>query len=492
MVARKSIFGNLLTGVRAAPETVALTPATRVPLAGRALRIAAPAAALEIDLGGQRLRVEPDLAVDGRALGDSPAFVVSDANQTGRGIRPAIRLKPGERLEIDGSARIQRLLFTDPANAFRFRLRIAHEGETLLLAVSRRDLDAGLTALDPLGIETSLHRRQRALGHLVDIYGGSIEPLPGDLALATLLSVCESLREEPYRELSTDGCVGGILRLPSSVTPIIVGDLHGNVDNLLKILTMDGVLAGLDRGTVALVLLGDAIHPDFGDALGEFGSSMLLMDLLLRVKQRYPAGVFLLLGNHESFSPDVMKAGVAQGVLWENHLRSTRGEAYRDAMAVLYDRLPLVAVSRTFVACHAGPPQRRTTREMLLDVRRYPAIINELTWNRFRSLRCPAGYTAADVRRLRKSLDLKRSVPFIVGHQPCSDTETLWLNVGGIDAHHVVYSARSDDIGVFLQSDDEIVPLIVSSEPLMDWVNIHLAGRARSSRQGVACAAPHG
>ncbi len=234
------------------------------------------------------------------------------------------------------------------------------------------------------------------------------------------------------------------------------------------------MLDGLERGSAVMLLLGDVAHRDVGDDLEELHSSVLLMDLVLRLKRHYPEGVFLLLGNHESFSPDVMKGGVVQGVLWDHHLRKTRGDAYRDAMASFYDRLPVIAVSSTFLACHAGAPRRRTTREMLRDVRRHPALLHELTWNRFRSRRSPAGYTAGDVRRLRKALEVERSVPFIVGHQPCSDTDTLWLNVGRIDDHHVIYSSRTDEIGLFTQVDGRVVPQTLSAEPLVDWVNAHL------------------
>ncbi len=449
-------------------------PTSRVSLSGQAVRVAVSSVTYEIDLGRERLHLEPDITLDEKARTRIPGFVVTNPQKASPGMRYGVRLGPGKRLQIGGPGLAHVSLFTDPAEGSRYRLQIAHEGDTLVVGVGRGDVEAGLTAVVDAIRPAAIERRRRALEQVVRIYGGPLAPLTGDLALQTLQSVCDLLREECYREPDADGLPGGVLALPASVTPVIVGDLHANVDNLLKILSTDGVLDGLDRGSAVLLLLGDVVHRDIGDDLEEMHSSVLLMDLVLRLKRHYPAGVFLLLGNHESFSPDVMKAGVTQGILWDRHLRQTRGNAYREALATFYDRLPVVAVSSTFLACHAGAPRRKTTREMLRDVRRHPALLHELTWNRFRSLRSPAGYTAADVRRLRKAFALENSVPFIVGHQRCSETDTLWLNVGGIDDHHIIYSSRTDEIGLFTQVDDRLVPQPLSAEPLLDWVNAHL------------------
>ncbi len=474
MTSKKSIFQGLWASVSDAPDTAIAAPVSRVSISGRALRIAVSGATYQIDLGRERLHLEPDVALDENVRRRIPAFLVTNPQKASPGMRYGVRLGAGERVQIGGPELTHSSLFVDPSEASRYRLQIAHEGDTLVVGVGRGDAEVGLTAVEDGDWPASIERRRRALEDVMRIYGGALAPLPADLALQTLQSVCDLLREECYREPNADGLPGGILTLPSSVTPVIVGDLHANVDNLLKVLSTDGMLEGLERGSAVLLLLGDVAHRDVGDELEELNSSVLLMDLVLRLKRRYPEAVFLLLGNHESFSPDVMKGGVAQGVLWEHHLRKNRGDAYRDAMATFYDRLPVIAVSSTFLACHAGAPRRRTTREMLRDVRHHPALLHELTWNRFRSRRSPAGYTAGDVRRLRKTLEVERSAPFIVGHQPCSDTDTLWLNVGRIDDHHVIYSSRTDEIGLFTQVDGRIVPQTLSAEPLVDWVNTHL------------------
>jgi hypothetical protein len=49
--------------------------------------------------------------------------------------------------------------------------------------------------------------------------------------------------------------------------------------------------------------------------------------------------------------------------------------------------------------------------------------------------------------------------------------ETLWLNVGQINQHHVVVSSRSDHVGIFTGIDDKMVPQIYPAEPLIAWLN---------------------
>jgi hypothetical protein len=75
------------------------------------------------------------------------------------------------------------------------------------------------------------------------------------------------------------------------------------------------------------------------------------------------------------------------------------------------------------------------------------------------------------VKRFRKSLGLDKKHPFIVAHYPLHRDETLWLNVGGIDQHHIVYSARPDSVAVFTRLDGEMVPQVYPTEPLLGWVN---------------------
>jgi hypothetical protein len=199
-----------------------------------------------------------------------------------------------------------------------------------------------------------------------------------------------------------------------------------------------------------------------------------MMDLIFKLKLQFPDQVFYIVGNHDSFSHDVMKQGVPQGLLWDKHVTASRGEEYKAEMELFYRQSPLVVVSENFIACHAGPARGKISLETLVNVRQFPDIVHDLTWNRIRSPRFPAGYFRGDVRRFRKRLGVDSNTPLIVGHHPYSEDGTLWMNAGDIDHHHILISARPDCIGLFTWIDGELVPEIYPAEPLMAWLNEQL------------------
>jgi len=279
------------------------------------------------------------------------------------------------------------------------------------------------------------------------------------------------MEHEPYRLQTDDGRPGGLLRLPGRPVPVFVGDLHACIDNLLVILTQNGFLEGLLAGSVMLIIVGDAVHPDTPGHEEEMDRSMLLMDLIFRLKLRFPERVFYLRGNHDDFAEDINKGGVPQGLLWERALCDERGVRYRDAMQRLYDLLPYVAVSNRYIACHAGAPTMKASRKDLIHVRDKPKLEHQLTHLRLRKPNSPIGYGLADVRRLRRRLGVQPNTPFVVGHTPLSVDDTLWLNAGGIENHHVLFGANPDCVGVITRPRNKLVPITYPTEPLLPVFN---------------------
>ena len=195
------------------------------------------------------------------------------------------------------------------------------------------------------------------------------------------------------------------------------------------------------------------------------------MDLIFRLKLRFPDRVFYLRGNHDSFSADISKGGVPQGLLWEKALHEKRGLKYKKAMQRFYDSLPYVALTPRFVAAHAGAPSGKFTREDLINIRDHPKLERELTHVRLQRQNSPSGYSRGDVARLRKRLDLEPETPFIVGHTPLSPDETCWPNAGGIDHHHVLFGANDHWAGVITRVGKHLLPLRYPVEPLLSVFN---------------------
>jgi predicted phosphodiesterase len=432
-------------------------------------------------MGRQRVQLYPDIPVGNSVSGETFDYILFDPQRYFSEISHFLRLAKGTKLAIDRNDEKQQCLFSSPRDAFRRHLQITHEGDALVFRDPISELGTYVTVI---GGEQEAFRlnehRQEILQRLINIFGNPIQKLGPEKALETLEQVNELLRKEPFRSLDSYGNAGGLLELPESLTPIILGDLHAQFDNLLKILSENAFLDAIEKNQAALIVLGDMVHPETEDELSNMDSSMITMDLLLTLKLRFPHNVFFILGNHDSFSRDVMKGGVPQGLLWEKQITAARGEHYKETMELFYHQLPLVVTSKHFLACHAGPPRCKISRDMLVDVRHFPNLVRELTWTRVKTPRFPAGYSRTDARRFRKALGYSETTPFLVAHYPLSREDTVWLNVRGIPNHHIVFSALPDQVGVFTRIDNEMIAQVYPSEALSNWINHKLYPPSRT------------
>jgi hypothetical protein len=428
---------------------------------------------IELVMGGnngKRLHLYPEypLMATGKDAGP-PNFVLEDPDHAARAISGFLRLEPGEKLTLGRDDPRQQALFDYPESVAPRHLRLVHDGD----AVVFRDRTSVGTCISPM-LNEEKGERLACLQRVLEIFGGPLKPLPKAEALALIKLVNGLMEQEVFRPRDSRGLPGGLLMLPAELTPIVVADLHAQVDNLLVILSHNGFLSSLEQGEACLVIIGDAVHSERDRALDKMSGSMLMMDLIFRLKLRFPERFFFVRGNHDSFSEDVGKGGVPQGLLWRRALRKTRGKEYRSEMQRYYDLLPYVVVAPDFLATHAAPPRSKITTDMLIDIHRYPGLIPELLSNRMQQRNRPGGYTKGDVKRFRKALGLPPDLPFIVGHTPMDQINTYWLNVGGAENHHVLYSANDAWVGVFAKIGSEMWPIKYPVEPLRRLMN-HLA-----------------
>ncbi len=193
---------------------------------------------------------------------------------------------------------------------------------------------------------------------------------------------------------------------------------------------------------------------------------MMMMDIIFKLKVHFPKNVFYLIGNHESFSEEIGKKGVPQGLLWDKQLKKSRGKAYKKEMQQFYDNLPFLAYSKHFICCHAGPPTSASNLHALVNIKNYPKLIKDLISRRIQTSNRMSGYNKSDIKKLRRSLDANDHTPFIVGHTPMDDEETLWENVGGISRHTVIYGGNPEKIGTMVLIGKNMYPLVYPVEPL--------------------------
>lgn len=421
----------------------------QVELHGRRALIPRKILPVELRIRDQTIELHADDGDAVRAF-DPEAYV--------RGPAPFVRLLPGDILRLPGDQLTTSLLPTGvPARA-----EVGHEGDWLTVV----DLDSpsGTTvrALHGASATRLADDREARLGRLRELLEPMPPYLPPDRAAAALDDAITLLEASHWRPRNREGEPGGLVEIPDGIVPIVVGDLHGRIDNLLTVLTEGRALDALEDGRGALVLLGDVVHPE-DDDLSDMTSSLLAHDVVVGLMLAFPGRVVHLRGNHESFSSEMTKGGVAQGRLWRRRIAAERGDRAVTRMRRFYELLPHVVTGRRFVACHAGPPTGSVSRRKLIEMEPTSRLAHDLTWGRVRTPRRPGGYAKRDVRALQKAVGQSKPSVMIVSHNPGPDHDAVQLEHGGIKRHHLVYSARADHVAAFTWIDDELVPLVYPS-----------------------------
>jgi predicted phosphodiesterase len=456
-----------LSGLKSSPI---LEELHELHLGGTRARVKLDLLPVEIVLGPQRLQVHVERPLVEEMRPGGRCLIVFDPVRRAAGISGFVRLGVGQRTRI-GKGEEDRQISLDLPKDILPRLELGNEGEALDVVDLHSPTGADLKALGRDEVDDPVVARRRCLDKVREIFGQPLRLLEPDAALDLLREVNAILDKGLHRPKDSHGKSGGLLEIDPKVTPIIVGDLHASLDNLLKILSENRFLDEMVAGRAAMILLGDAVHHEDEGLLEEMDSSVLMMDLVLALRRAFPSSFFYLQGNHDSFSHEVTKEGVPQSHMWRERMLALRGEGYVREMQQFYDRLPYVVVSHDFVACHAGPPTEATSRQRLVDVRRDARLMHQLTWNRIKRHNKPIGYTQREVRGLIKALKLPDSSYFIVSHNPQPEGGPVWTDLGGIKNHHLLYSARSDFTAVITRVGGEMVPLIYPCESLLGLVS---------------------
>ena len=185
----------------------------------------------------------------------------------------------------------------------------------------------------------------------------------------------KTIRDEMkgYEKLVTRG---GLVELKDTCGKmLVIGDIHGDLDTLLKILNNESVIDNLDRSQMYLVFLGDYI--DRGD------KSLEAMVLALKLKINYPDRVILLRGNHEG--PDDL---IAHPHTFPYELSFKFGERAQEIYTKfreLFNSMPHAAITYNgIVMLHGGVPTEINDINDLIRARelhpQYPHL-TEILWN---------------------------------------------------------------------------------------------------------------
>jgi hypothetical protein len=175
-------------------------------------------------------------------------------------------------------------------------------------------------------------------------------------------------------------------------------------------------------------------------------SSIEIMDIILGLINEFPGNVVYLLGNHDSFAPELSKLGIQQGLLYREALLRARGKQYVALMQEFFDALPLFVIHPKFLAVHAGPARGGMTRTELINVRHFENYVWQLTWNRVNETRSTPSmkeYGPEDLDEARRLLGCPRSIPIFVGHNPMwkwGEQDSIWIDALGCHDHVILYA----------------------------------------------------
>jgi hypothetical protein len=255
--------------------------------------------------------------------------------------------------------------------------------------------------------------------------------------------------------------------------PIIIGDLHANLQNLNRILDDSTNRVDLEARKAVCIIIGDVEHDDRVGHMMEMESSVAILDALFRLIDLYAGQVIYIRGNHDTFDERLRKSGIAQGLEFRKALLAAKGEEYVAAVQRFFDCLPLFVIGEGFVIAHAGPPHGGLDRQELIEIRKYPEKYHQLMWTRVNEFHggtpSPKEYGEVDIRLALEILGLPPETHFIVGHNPLwgdGNRIGFWKDVVGIRNHHILYSG-SGSLAPYLTFEDGslVLKMAVQKEP---------------------------
>lgn len=242
---------------------------------------------------------------------------------------------------------------------------------------------------------------------------------------------------------------------------LVVGDLHGRIDQLQRILDCNSHWQDILAGRTVLLSLGDLLHEEVPERLHAMDRSLQLLEYFMELKRQAPHHVHFLCGNHDLLHNGRRKARlfgnpVDQSGAYLGYLQEQLGQDWPEYLHLYESAIqlyPIAAVGRGFACVHAGPI-RQATREMIIATAvsdgppdSQSSVLREAIYARHHS-RAPDGYHQRDVQEYLSVLGCPEG-HLIVGHSKY-EGETAWH--WDLSHNHHVLTAVKDWLG-FAQVD---------------------------------------
>ncbi len=283
-----------------------------------------------------------------------------------------------------------------------------------------------------------------------------------------IISIVEN---NPNRLKNAYGDPGGLVDLSKDKKEVIViGDLHGSIENLKAITEHEGNNKKLKKNTLTMIIIGDGVHNDQVGQMLEMESSLLVLEEVFRLFSKFKDNIIYIRGNHDTFDSRLAKSAIKQGLEFKNYLLKHRGEDYVNTVNDFFEALPVFIIGNGFVITHAGPVRHGATKKEIINIVDNPDFYHQLIWNRlheFRGTPSLKEYGEDDIRKMNVKMGLPEMTPFIVGHNPMwgtGDRTGIWKDIIGIKNHYIIYSNIGTKGPYLLISNGEIKSKFAISE----------------------------
>ena len=216
--------------------------------------------------------------------------------------------------------------------------------------------------------------------------------------------------------------VGRLVKLKPQGEALIVGDLHGDIESLIQIMSESSFLQKMNHNSSAfLIFLGD-----YGDR-GEYSKEIYCT--VLKLKLLFPTQVILMRGNHEG-PEDLMASPHDLPIEFQMKFGGKWEEAYlkiRNLFACLYNA---VLVEERYLIIHGGlPTQAKKIDDLAYAHTLHPkqSFLEDMLWsdpNEITKETCASPRGAGKLfgeNITDKALRSFNAEILIRGHEPCEE-----------------------------------------------------------------------
>ena len=131
----------------------------------------------------------------------------------------------------------------------------------------------------------------------------------------------------------------------------IIGDIHGNLESLLKIVEL------IEKNNPLFVIF-------LGDIVDRGSKQLECLIVILALKQLYPLKFFILKGNHETLEMNRVYG------FFKEFTQKFNDQNLFNEILMIYDSLPICAIIDNIILClHGGIPQDLDILKKLKDIR---------------------------------------------------------------------------------------------------------------------------